>query len=356
MRWCRRSGARLGRDAVTAPEMRVLPGAGHFFHGRLNELRDVVLGSWPAPHEAAVASPPRFGAAPRDVRLRGRFLARNTSENDVLVGVAAMVALASACETVQQTRPVRNTTRRARRRYRGCSRAVIGLLTRGDKFQNALIGAAIAGSPAARSATTRPPGTAVAREHGGIGRPGRPSGQQHHIGHAGQHHLRQQQCRRERGFLPDPRQGQHDPGPVRPDHGRGGRPHGFDGQRRLQSGLSERRAKSVAAYLTSRACGQNVSWSWATGEHPIASNDTTAGRQQNRRVELTIVPVEKKSEGSRRAGRDGRGERLTTKSPAGAALLPAFARGCGTPGCYWLTIPFRLFRGMTRTFLLAALA
>jgi len=26
-----------------APEMRVLPGAGHFFHGRLNELRDVVL-------------------------------------------------------------------------------------------------------------------------------------------------------------------------------------------------------------------------------------------------------------------------------------------------------------------------
>jgi alpha/beta superfamily hydrolase len=23
--------------------MRVLPGAGHFFHGRLNELRDVVL-------------------------------------------------------------------------------------------------------------------------------------------------------------------------------------------------------------------------------------------------------------------------------------------------------------------------
>ena len=29
--------------------------------------------------------------------------------------------------------------------------------------------------------------------------------------------------------------------------------------------------------------------------HPVASNDTTAGRQQNRRVELTIVPVEKKS-------------------------------------------------------------
>jgi outer membrane protein OmpA-like peptidoglycan-associated protein len=30
-------------------------------------------------------------------------------------------------------------------------------------------------------------------------------------------------------------------------------------------------------------------------KHPIASNATAAGRQQNRRVELTIVPVEKKS-------------------------------------------------------------
>jgi len=26
-----------------APQMRVLPGASHFFHGRLNELRDEVL-------------------------------------------------------------------------------------------------------------------------------------------------------------------------------------------------------------------------------------------------------------------------------------------------------------------------
>ena len=31
------------RTLVPAPELTVLPGAGHFFHGRINELRDTVL-------------------------------------------------------------------------------------------------------------------------------------------------------------------------------------------------------------------------------------------------------------------------------------------------------------------------
>lgn len=31
------------RTLSPAPELKVLPGAGHFFHGRINELRDVVL-------------------------------------------------------------------------------------------------------------------------------------------------------------------------------------------------------------------------------------------------------------------------------------------------------------------------
>jgi outer membrane protein OmpA-like peptidoglycan-associated protein len=30
-------------------------------------------------------------------------------------------------------------------------------------------------------------------------------------------------------------------------------------------------------------------------DHPVASNTTAEGRAQNRRVELTIVPVEKKA-------------------------------------------------------------
>ena len=59
--------------------------------------------------------------------------------------------------------------------------------------------------------------------------------------------------------------------------------------------LSERRAQSVAAYLVSRGVEQKRLIVVGDGERdPVASNDTAAGRQQNRRVEITIVPVAKK--------------------------------------------------------------
>jgi outer membrane protein OmpA-like peptidoglycan-associated protein len=60
--------------------------------------------------------------------------------------------------------------------------------------------------------------------------------------------------------------------------------------------LSERRAQSVAAYLTSRGVAHTRLIVVGDGERdPVASNETAAGRQQNRRVEITIVPVQKKS-------------------------------------------------------------
>ncbi len=60
--------------------------------------------------------------------------------------------------------------------------------------------------------------------------------------------------------------------------------------------LSERRAQSVAAYLTSKGVESARLMVVGDGERdPIASNDTPAGRQQNRRVEMTIVPVAKKT-------------------------------------------------------------
>jgi outer membrane protein OmpA-like peptidoglycan-associated protein len=58
--------------------------------------------------------------------------------------------------------------------------------------------------------------------------------------------------------------------------------------------LSERRAQSVANYLTGQGVTTQRLMTVGAGEsHPVASNDTETGRAQNRRVEMTIVPVTK---------------------------------------------------------------
>lgn len=57
-------------------------------------------------------------------------------------------------------------------------------------------------------------------------------------------------------------------------------------------GLSERRAQSVANYLAGRGIDRVRLATLGYGEsQPIADNNTDAGRQANRRVELRIVPV-----------------------------------------------------------------
>jgi outer membrane protein OmpA-like peptidoglycan-associated protein len=56
--------------------------------------------------------------------------------------------------------------------------------------------------------------------------------------------------------------------------------------------LSVRRANSVAAYLASHGLMQQRLITVGAGEsRPIASNETEEGRAQNRRVEITLVPV-----------------------------------------------------------------
>lgn len=56
--------------------------------------------------------------------------------------------------------------------------------------------------------------------------------------------------------------------------------------------LSERRANAVGNYLMSRGLMRDRFIIVGAGEsRPIASNDTDAGRAQNRRVEITLVPV-----------------------------------------------------------------
>jgi outer membrane protein OmpA-like peptidoglycan-associated protein len=57
-------------------------------------------------------------------------------------------------------------------------------------------------------------------------------------------------------------------------------------------GLSERRANSVTSYLTSQGVMSQRIITLGMGEsRPVADNSTDGGRQANRRVEITMVPV-----------------------------------------------------------------
>jgi outer membrane protein OmpA-like peptidoglycan-associated protein len=56
--------------------------------------------------------------------------------------------------------------------------------------------------------------------------------------------------------------------------------------------LSQRRASAVATYLGTRSVLPDRIITVGSGEaRPVATNDTDAGRQLNRRVELTLVPL-----------------------------------------------------------------
>ncbi|MEO7387825.1 MAG: OmpA family protein [Gammaproteobacteria bacterium] len=56
--------------------------------------------------------------------------------------------------------------------------------------------------------------------------------------------------------------------------------------------LSQRRAGSVSSYLGAQGLSAQRLITVGYGEtRPIATNDTTEGRQQNRRVEITLQPV-----------------------------------------------------------------
>lgn len=64
------------------------------------------------------------------------------------------------------------------------------------------------------------------------------------------------------------------------------------GSESYNQALSERRAASVAQYLASQGVDQQRLMTVGVGEsRPVADNSTAEGRQANRRVEITMVPV-----------------------------------------------------------------
>jgi outer membrane protein OmpA-like peptidoglycan-associated protein len=66
------------------------------------------------------------------------------------------------------------------------------------------------------------------------------------------------------------------------------------GSHQYNQALSERRADSVAKYLISQKVTRVRIETFGLGEtRPIADNATAQGRQLNRRVELTLIPVTK---------------------------------------------------------------
>lgn len=65
------------------------------------------------------------------------------------------------------------------------------------------------------------------------------------------------------------------------------------GSNSYNQSLSERRAESVASYLRNAGVSQPMMTNGLGETQPIASNDTEAGRAQNRRVEIKISPIAK---------------------------------------------------------------
>ncbi|GAC1458542.1 MAG: OmpA family protein [Steroidobacteraceae bacterium] len=216
----------------------------------------------------------------------------------ISVGLLVVVALLSACVTMQQATTDPNYQKtRSGAGIGAAAGAVIGLLTRGDKFQNALIGAALGGvaggaignyqdrQEAQLRANMAGTGVQVVRKDDNItlDMPGSITFATNSadlnasfypvLDKVGATLLQYDQTMIEVAGHTD-----------------------STGSAAYNQTLSERRAQSVAAYLTSRGVPNPRLMIVGDGEnHPIASNATPEGRQQNRRVELTIVPVAKKS-------------------------------------------------------------
>jgi len=216
----------------------------------------------------------------------------------ILVALITSAVVLTGCETARQasTSPEYAKTRRGAG-YGAAAGAVIGLLTRGDKLENALIGAAVGGIAGGAIGNYQDRQERKLREQlAGTGVDVVRKDNNLTLNMPGNITFKSDSADLSANFYPIL-------GKVSSTLNEYGETvievaghTDSTGSPDYNQALSERRAQSVATYLTSQGVKQQRLIVVGDGEnHPVASNDTSDGRQQNRRVELTIVPVEKKA-------------------------------------------------------------
>ncbi len=214
--------------------------------------------------------------------------------NVTLVALLASSLVLGACATLQQTAtsPEYGKTRRGAG-YGAAAGAVIGLLTKGDKLENAAIGAAVGGLAGGAIGNYQDRQERKLREQmadSGVGIVRQ--GNNITLNMPGSITFSTDSADLSAAFYPildrvSATLAEYDQTIVEV----AGHTDSV-GADDYNLALSERRARSVAAYLGSRGIKAARLITVAGGEqHPVASNQTAEGRQQNRRVELTIVPV-----------------------------------------------------------------
>ena len=216
----------------------------------------------------------------------------------IIVALITSAVVLTGCETMKEasTSPEYAKTRRGAG-YGAAAGAVIGLLTRGDKLQNALIGAAVGGIAGGaignyqdrqeRKLREQLAGTGVdvVRKENNLtlNMPGNITFKSNSADLSASFYpilSKVSSTLLEYGDTVIEVAGHTD----------------SSGSAAYNQALSERRAQSVGAYLTNQGVAQQRLIVVGDGENdPVATNDTSEGRQRNRRVELTIVPVEKKA-------------------------------------------------------------
>ena len=190
--------------------------------------------------------------------------------------------------------------------YGAAAGAVVGLLSAGNSlFKSAMIGAAAGALVGGSAGNYMDKQEAKLRAaDGGHRRRRRAQGRQHHARHAGQRDVRVRQRGPEPAVLSGARQGcrRRWSSTTRPSSRSPDTPTASAAMRTTSSCRS---GAPTAWRPTCRAaaCRQARVVTVGAGEdHPVASNETEDGRAQNRRVEITIVPVTEEERGEGEAG------------------------------------------------------